>query len=181
MRFGPTGTFFEEFVQPRGATLGLRDYLRMGLIPPLEGLYRSDLAAHDPGLWTRYRDHPQYRRLDRVDGVLLSHGHVDHVGSIGFLREDIPVYTGLTTAMIGKCLPDPKPSGVHGEFNYLRPRAAKGHVLETVRGAPRIQRKHYIATDGTDVTDPATAIRSLEAFWGSVPGERTTIQSAPLE
>src|SRR5438093_5307327 len=73
MRFGLTGKFFEEFVQPRGATLGLRDYLRMGLIPPLEGLYRHDLSVHDPGLWTRYRSHPQYRTVDRVDGVLLSH------------------------------------------------------------------------------------------------------------
>lgn len=44
------GRFFAEFVQPRGATLGLRDYLRMGLIQPLQGLDRNDLAAHDPGL-----------------------------------------------------------------------------------------------------------------------------------
>jgi len=181
MRFGLTGKFFEEFVQPRGATLGLRDYLRMGLIPPLEGLYRHDLSAHDPGLWTRYRSHPQYRTVDRVDGVLLSHGHVDHVGSIGFLREDIPVYTGLTTALIGKCLQDPKPTGVDGEFNYLVPRAAKGDMLEVLRGAPRTQRRHFIATDGTDVTDPAAAIQQLASFWGWVPGERTAIRSAPLE
>ncbi len=183
MRFGAVGRFFEEFVQPRGATLGLRDYLRMGLIPPLEGLYRADLAAHDPDTWGRYRSHPHYRKIDRVDGVLLSHGHVDHVGSLGFLREDIPVYTGLTTAIIGKCLQDPKPTGLDGEFNYLVPRVAKdgGGVLEAARGAPRAQRQHYIATDGTDVTDPATAMRSLEAFWGSVPGERTSIRCAPLE
>jgi ribonuclease J len=181
MRFGAVGRFFEEFVQPRGATLGLRDYLRMGLIPPLEGLYRNDLACHDPNLWARYRDHPHYRRIDRVDGVLLSHGHVDHVGSMGFLREDIPVYTGLTTALIGKCLQDPKPTGVDGEFNYLVPRAAKGSILTAARDAPRIQRKHYIATDGTDVVDPTEAIPRLQAFWASVPGERTSIQSAPLE
>ncbi|HVH68349.1 MAG TPA: MBL fold metallo-hydrolase [Gemmatimonadales bacterium] len=181
MRFGPTGKFFEEFVQPRGATLGLRDYLRMGLLPPLEGLYRNDLVAHDPGLWVRYRGQPHYRTVDRVDGVLLSHGHVDHVGSMGFLREDIPVYTGLTTALIGKCLQDPKPTGLDGEFNYCVPRAPRGEILETVRGAPRIQRKHYIVTDGTDVTDPAVAMARLASFWSWVPGERTSIQSAPLE
>jgi ribonuclease J len=181
MRFGPTGKFFEEFVQPRGATLGLRDYLRMGLIPPLEGLYRNDLCAHDPALWAPYRGHSQYRTVDHVDGVLLSHGHVDHVGSLGFLREDIPVYTGLTTALISKCLQDPKPTGVDGEFNYLVPRTPKGAVLEAARGAPRIQRKHFIATDGTDVTDPAVAMKQLESFWGWVPGEKTSIQSAPLE
>jgi hypothetical protein len=30
-RFAATSRYFEEFVKPRGATLGLRDYLRMGL------------------------------------------------------------------------------------------------------------------------------------------------------
>jgi hypothetical protein len=33
--FAATSRYFEEFVKPRGATLGLRDYLRMGLLPPL--------------------------------------------------------------------------------------------------------------------------------------------------
>jgi len=42
-----------------GAPLsGLRDYLRMGLLPPLEGLYRDDLCCHEPDLWERYRNHP---------------------------------------------------------------------------------------------------------------------------
>jgi len=45
-RFGQTGKFFEEFVKPRGATLGLRDYLRMDLLPPLDGLYRSDTCPY---------------------------------------------------------------------------------------------------------------------------------------
>src|ERR1043166_7195449 len=141
----------------------------MGLIPPLEGLYRKDLSAHDPGLWARYRAHPQYRVVDGVDGVLLSHGHVDHVGSMGFLGEDIPVYTGLTTALISKCLQDPSPTGMDREFNYLCPRVPKGAILEAARGAPRIQRKHYIATDGTAGTDPAPAIKQLESFWGGGP------------
>src|SRR5207247_5838231 len=117
---------------------------------------------------------------DLVDDLLLTHGYVDHVGSIGFLRQDIPVYTGLTTALIGKCLQDPKPTGVDGEFNYLVPRAAKGDMLEVLRGAPRTQRRHFIATDGTDETDPAAAIQQLANFWGCGPGERTAPPSAPL-
>jgi hypothetical protein len=76
MGFGAVGRFFEEFVQPRGATLGLRDYLRMGLIPPLEGLYRSDLASlvsrwQEPGAGERRllalaRGHRMKRVLRRM-------------------------------------------------------------------------------------------------------------------
>ncbi len=58
IRFGATGKYFAEFVKPRTAALGLRDYLRMELLPPLEGLYRDDLWAHEPDLWTRYRGRP---------------------------------------------------------------------------------------------------------------------------
>jgi ribonuclease J len=176
-RFQATGTFFEEFVKPRGSTLGLRDYLRMGLLPPLEGLYRADLCAHDPQIFDRYRDDPLHRRIDGVDGVLLSHGHVDHVGCVGFLREDIPIYTGLMTAVIGKCMQDPKPTGVDGEFNYIVPRECKGDILAPKKG-PRAQRQYYIAE-----TDPAIAasIEQLKDFWCTVPGDRTNIESKALE
>ena len=177
-RFGQTGKFFEEFVKPRGATLGLRDYLRMGLLPPLDGIYRADLCAHDPDIFGRYRDHPMYRPLDHVDGVLLSHGHIDHLGCIGFLKEEIPVYTGLMTALIGKCLQDPNPTGVDGEYNYIVPRDCEGDILKVRRGASRVQRQYYITE-----TDPeiGKAMERLREFWSWVPGERSSITAKPLE
>src|SRR5262249_2642965 len=101
MGFGKAGKFFDEFLQPRSA-VGLRDYLRMGLIPPLEGIYRDDLYAHEPELWQRMRSHPHYRRIEHLDGLLLSHAHQDHNGYLGFLRREVPIYTGLMTALIGK-------------------------------------------------------------------------------
>ena len=61
------------------------------------------------------------RRVENIRGVLLSHAHMDHNGCLGFLRPDLPVYTGLTTAIIGKCLQDPKPTGADGELCYLVP------------------------------------------------------------
>ncbi|MGH7545898.1 MAG: MBL fold metallo-hydrolase [Gemmatimonadota bacterium] len=176
-RFKATGRFYEEFLKPRGSTLGLRDYLRMGLLPPLEGLYRRDLADHDAGLWAPYRAHPHYRRLDRVDGVLLSHGHIDHSGCLGFLREDVPVYTGLTTAIIGKTIQDPRPTGPDVEICYLNPKQVSGDVLKAVTGK-RIQRKHFICENGEHVD---RALPGLTAFWCDVPGDRTTIEAAPLE
>ena len=53
-RFSVMGRFFDEFLNPRSA-VGLRDFLRMELIPPIEGIYRDDLWAHEPDLWERYR------------------------------------------------------------------------------------------------------------------------------
>jgi ribonuclease J len=178
-RFGETAKYFEEFVKPRCAALGLRDYLRMGLLPPVEGLYRDDLSCHEPDLWQRYRSHPHYRQLGDLRGVLLSHAHVDHNGCLGFLKPEIPVYTGLTTAIIGKCLQDPKPTGPDGELCYVVPREHNGAgVLGATRNAPRQQRKHYICESGDDIE---RAMRALQPFWASVPGERTSIDAAPLE
>ena len=117
MGFGRAGRFFDDFLQPRAA--GLRDYLRMGLLPPLEGVYRDDLAAHEPDLWGRYRSHPLYRRLDHVDGVLLSHAHQDHNGYLGFLKPEVPVFTGLMTELIGKAMQD---LGSPLEVSYVAPR-----------------------------------------------------------
>jgi len=176
-RFGASSRYFEEFVKPRVAALGLRDHLRMGLLPPLECLYRDDLWCHEPDIWERYRGRPDCRRVENLRGVLLSHAHMDHNGCLGFLRPDIPVYTGLVTAIIGKCLQDPKPTGADVEFCYLVPRECNGDVLKTAK-RPRIQRKHYICENGNRT---GKAIADLREFWGSVPGERTEMDDVPLE
>jgi ribonuclease J len=176
-RFAATGRYFEEFVKPRTAALGLRDYLRMELLPPLECLYRDDLWAHEPDLWDRYRGRSDCRRVENIRGVLLSHAHMDHNGCLGFLRQAIPVYTGLTTAVIGKCLQDPKQTGADGEFCYTVPRECKGDVLAVVKG-PRVQRKHYICENSGEIT---RAVTDLRGFWSSVPGRDVAISSIPLE
>src|SRR4030042_6629617 len=95
--------FYEEYLKPRGGA-GLLDPMALGLIPPLEGIYRDDLATS--GLWQEFRHLPLYRRLEAVDGVLLSHAHLDHSGHISFLREDIPVYATSVTAFVIKAMQD---------------------------------------------------------------------------
>ena len=173
MGFGKAGKFFDEFLKPRSA-VGLRDYLRMGLIPPLEGIYRSDLFLHEPDVWQWYRQHPHYRRIDHVDGVLLSHAHQDHNGYLGHLRGDIPVYTGLMTALIGKGMQD-----LGGEeFSYIAPKElANGGVLKGISGL-RQGRPHYICE-----TDPAItqALGGLREFFAYHPGARTRFEPAATE
>src|SRR6266581_1389417 len=77
--------FYDEYLNPRSAS-GLGDFLRMGLVPDMPGIYRNDLLA------TVGRE-PE---TPSVDAVLLSHAHMDHSSYISFLHEKIPVYCGET-------------------------------------------------------------------------------------
>jgi len=110
--------FYEEYLKPRGGA-GLLDPLAMGLIPPLEGIYRDDLAT--PGLWQQFQDATLYRRLEHVDGVLLSHAHLDHSGHIAFLKSDVPIYTTLTTAFVAKAMQDSGKSEFDQQVCYFNP------------------------------------------------------------
>jgi len=111
--------FYEEYLKPRGG-VGLLDPLAMGLLPPVEGIYRDDMEA--PDLWPRFRSAPRYRKLDGVDGVLLSHAHLDHSGYISFLRDEIPVYSTGVTAFIAKAIQDSGKSDFDQQVCYFTPR-----------------------------------------------------------
>lgn len=89
LSFARMGEYFAEFLQPR-ASVGLRDYLEMELIPKLKGAYRADLLK-PAGL-----EHEE----PRFDGVLLTHAHLDHAGCIPFLDPRIPVYCSNLTRRI---------------------------------------------------------------------------------
>ncbi len=110
--------FYEEYLKPRSGA-GLLDPLMMGLLPPLEGLYRDDLVA--PGLWQQFRVIPSYRELGQVDGVLLSHAHLDHSGHISFLRDSVPIYTTAVTAFIAKAMQDSGKSDFDQQVCYFSP------------------------------------------------------------
>lgn len=100
--FKAEGTYFDEFLNPR-PTFGFSDLLALGILPPLKGLYRPDLEY--PGIWDKYSGHQLFREVE-VQGVLLSHAHYDHCGHFSYLREDVPVFTSLTSALTCKALQD---------------------------------------------------------------------------
>ncbi|MCW4020077.1 MAG: MBL fold metallo-hydrolase, partial [Candidatus Bathyarchaeota archaeon] len=66
------------FLSPRNE----RELLAFGILPDLEGVYGFDSTK------------PQ------IDAVFLSHSHMDHAAYISFLKREIPVYCGETTATI---------------------------------------------------------------------------------
>jgi ribonuclease J len=167
--------FYEEYLKPR-AGAGLLDLLVMGLLPRLEGIYRADLETEN--LWQQFRRAEHYRKLEDIDGILLTHAHLDHSGHISFLREDIPVYATATTAFIAKAIQDSGKADFDQQVCYFTPR-----VEECLKGW---KQGAYVASSSGDhqrrfcVADKSGLSEKARNFW-----ERATRQkklaSQPLD
>lgn len=140
--FGAEGVFFDEFLKPR-LIFGFADLLTLGLLPPLKNFYRQDLTL--PKVWEKYAGHPLYREVE-VQGVLLSHSHVDHTGYVSYLRADLPIWTSLTTAFIAKAMQDTGSGSFFQETCYLVPRELTDGLLKAAnyRKAPYTQRQFLV-------------------------------------
>jgi ribonuclease J len=165
--------FYEEYLKPRSGA-GLLDLLAMGLLPPLEGVYRDDIEA--PGLWEQFRHISLYRRLDQVDGVLLSHAHLDHSGHISFLRNDIPIYATSVTAFIAKAMQDSGKSDFDQQVCYFSPTvrecpAGWKQIALVTSNVPK-QQRHFCIAD----TDPSALSPEALQFWSQGFWEKTAKQ-----
>ena len=69
---------FEDYLKPRTSN-GIVDFIEMGLIPRINGLYRYDLLEMGK---------MKGSEVD-IDTVILSHAHADHANHVSFLHEDI--------------------------------------------------------------------------------------------
>ena len=173
--------FYEEYLKPRSGA-GLLDPLAMGLLPPLEGLYRDDLVT--PDLWQKFRHTSTYRELYQLDGVLLSHAHLDHSGHISFLRDDIPIYATATTAFIAKAMQDSGKSDFDQQVCYFSPT-----TLEYPTGwkqtaclsgnAAKHQRQFCIANIKLEDLSPEAIQFWNWGFWEKTPKQKELI-SCPL-
>ncbi len=153
-------TFYEEYLKPRPGA-GILDLLIMGLLPQLKGIYRSDLETEN--LWQQFRRVEHYRKLEDINGVLLTHAHLDHSGHISFLREDIPVYATATTAFIAKAIQDSGKTAFDQQVCYFTPRAE-----ECLQGW---KQGAYVASSSVDrqrpfrVADKLELSEDAEKFW----------------
>ncbi|MCS7276321.1 MAG: exonuclease [Dehalococcoidia bacterium] len=164
------GRYYEEYMNPR-AGFGLLDLLEMDLLPPLEGLYRSDLHPRpdDPdSLWELFRHRHTYRNMQdvAVEGVLCSHGHLDHSGYISLLREDVPVVTTLLSALVMKAVQDCSRADIESEVVYAIPRVlnADTGVLKTGNNKTAPARQRRFLVFGPQPGPEA------DAFWQRTPG-----------
>ncbi len=123
--FSSRTKYYDWTDTPRFLASGLRDFLTLGIIPDIPGIYRSDLLALDGRTEKEKRS---------VDGVLVSHAHADHLDHVSFLREDIPIWMGETAMKITKSLEDERNSSVEFEITKFKKRPSE-------KSAPLIERK----------------------------------------
>ncbi len=91
MQMGKANQYFSEFMNPRKLS-GFGDMFEFDLLPNIKGIYRRDYSKH-----MGYGDHNQETS---IDGVLLTHAHVDHCAYIHYLRPEIPIYSSEASKLI---------------------------------------------------------------------------------
>lgn len=168
--------YYNDLLAPRSAS-GLRDPLAMGLIPPIEGIYRDDLAGPAADLWPALREGAGAatpRAFDPTDPppVLLSHAHLDHCGAISFLSAQTSVYASAPTAALLKACQDTTSNDFESEVAYVVPRDGREGlvVASNYRTTPAIARR--VAAVG--------ASDRLAAFWRT-PSASRDIAGSPLQ
>jgi ribonuclease J len=165
--FSLCSQFFAEFMGERPAA-GLRDPLRLKLLPPLVGAYRSDLVSslspEDRGL---LQDNPQCKDV-QPDGVFLSHAHLDHSGYISYLREDIPIYTSSMSAFITKAIQDT--GGASNVCYFSERELVDGAVRQSQRGNKELDGRPFVLVDQPKLTD--------HEFWHRSPAVTKTLNVA---
>lgn len=163
--------YFEEFLTPR-SRVGLLDLIHMGLLPPLRGIYRSDLEDTTGRAWDRAQRNPQYREC-HADAVLLSHAHMDHCGYISFLSTKIPIVSTYMTAYLAKAIQDCGAHQFEGEMCYSVPKVEgdEGTIGAGKHKSFPFDRRTYLTAD--DVCgDP-------DEFWNLSPASSRGRYFAP--
>ncbi|MGI0058093.1 MAG: MBL fold metallo-hydrolase [Nitrosarchaeum sp.] len=109
--FSRRATYFEEYLNPRTSN-GIVDFLAMGLVPDISGVYRDDLMV----MAGRKPQEPD------IDAILLTHAHADHADYISFLHEDIPIHMGSACHLILKALSERASRTLEREILDYKPR-----------------------------------------------------------
>ncbi|NYT18458.1 MAG: MBL fold metallo-hydrolase [Methanobacteriales archaeon] len=128
LAFSRANTYLSEFLQPRKAN-GILDFVALGLLPCLKGIYREDYLRH-VGL-----SHPEE---PGVEGVLISHSHVDHVSYVHHLREDIPIHLSEESYLILRALEDTGAASfseylhLKKSFQLVPKKTGKGYTRKTI-------------------------------------------------
>lgn len=168
LNFGRMSMYYEEYLKPKNC-LGLYEPVQMGLLPPIEDLYRQDLVCGLADPWVGQNT----TRIGEVQGIILSHAHLDHIGAMHYLREDIPVYSSAMTAVIAKVTQDIGTSGTDN-YCYIVPQ----EPLETGEIAAARSRKVPSKSRQLILTDDSIS-PEFRDFWTTTPSSREHQSTEP--
>jgi len=166
-------SYFEEYLKPRAAR-GILDPFTVGMLPPIDGIYRDDYFPSSVDMKANFEAHPEFRKLE-LNGILLSHAHLDHSGHISFLKENIPVYCSPLTAAISKAVQDTSQGDFEKEVCYKIPKEENedGFIKSSnFKKVPAMGRPFHLVNPGS-VGD------RLQEFWKTSAAGRELV-SHPL-
>src|SRR4051812_25389544 len=75
LKYDPSTNFFDGQLKLRTTNI-VQDYLRLGMVPKIDGLYSERDLAGNEGVVPAEKDH-------RETAVIISHIHLDHIGAMG--------------------------------------------------------------------------------------------------
>lgn len=99
LSFSENQKYFSEFLNPRKLN-GLVDHLYLGLIPPINKLYRNDLITPFSEILNSDPYNIITTHENIVDAFFLSHAHLDHYKFISFLKQNTPIYMNWISNMV---------------------------------------------------------------------------------
>lgn len=144
------GLFYEEYLAPR-TNAQFHDYLQLGILPRIHGLYRRDaftplgdptLLGRSAPLWQRElesaEDYQDKHDEPAVDALLITHGHDDHFGLLGFLGH-VPLYCSRQTHdLLEAAVEVGNYSGFERDVLRINRRVLQTTKTGLVPGAPKI-------------------------------------------
>lgn len=101
---GSRNQYFDFMAKPR-TLAGLRDLLRLGLLPDIDGIYRRDLLELGRSITDKDLPEPAGER-PAVHGILVTHAHLDHFGDLPQVDPRIPVHCSATTRAMLEAIED---------------------------------------------------------------------------
>lgn len=169
--FRARSNFYEWTEKPRLAN-GVGDFIALGILPEMTGIYREDLLklARLQAKEDRY-----------VDGVILSHAHSDHADYISFLREDIPVYMGETSKDIICALEEEKAANIEFEISSFKKRPLDRKEARIKRDLRTFKTGDEVRIDSIEI-EPVHVDHSLPGCYGFVirTSDSTMVYSGDL-